>query len=125
MCQLLLHPRRSRSSRISAWMVKPGQRIALVGPTGCGKTTIINLLMRFYDVNSGSISVERDRHPRHNRQSLRARDTAWCCRTPGYKQAPSGKTSLMGKPDATEEEIVERLRQSHAHSFIMRLPTGL
>ena len=103
--------------------VKPGQRIAIVGPTGCGKTTIINLLMRFYDVNSGSIRVEgsdvRDvtRHSLRSAYGMVLQDT-W------LKAGTIRENIVMGKPDATDEEVVAAAKASHAHSFIRRLPNG-
>lgn len=103
--------------------VKPSQRIALVGPTGCGKTTIINLLMRFYDVNSGSISVEGTDIRDMTRYSLRA-GYGMVLQDTWLKAGTIRENIIMGKPDATEEEIIEAAKASHAHSFIMRLPKG-
>ena len=103
--------------------VKPSQRIALVGPTGCGKTTIINLLMRFYDVNSGSISVEGTDIRDMTRYSLRA-GYGMVLQDTWLKAGSIRENIIMGKPDATEEEIIEAAKASHAHSFIMRLPKG-
>lgn len=103
--------------------VKPSQRIALVGPTGCGKTTIINLLMRFYDVNSGSISVEGTDIRGMTRHSLRA-GYGMVLQDTWLKAGTIRENIIMGKPDATEEEIIEAAKASHAHSFIMRLPKG-
>ena len=103
--------------------VKPSQRIALVGPTGCGKTTIINLLMRFYDVNSGSISVEGTDIRDMTRHSLRA-GYGMVLQDTWLKAGTIRENIIMGKPDATEEEIIEAAKASHAHSFIMRLPKG-
>ena len=103
--------------------VKPGERVAIVGPTGCGKTTLINLLMRFYDVDGGSIQVEGTDIRRLTRNSLRAaygmvlQDT-W------LRSGTVKENLLIGKPDATDEEIVEAAKLSHAHSFIKRLPKG-
>ena len=103
--------------------VKPGQRIAIVGPTGCGKTTLINLLMRFYDVNSGSITVSGDDIRNVTRASLRGsygmvlQDTWLCAGTVRENIA-------YGKPDATDEEIVAAAKAAHADSFIRRLPDG-
>lgn len=104
-------------------IVKPGERVAIVGPTGCGKTTLINLLMRFYDVDSGSIQVEGTDIRMLTRNSLRAaygmvlQDT-W------LRSGTVKENLLIGKPDATDEEIVEAAKLSHAHSFIKRLPKG-
>ena len=103
--------------------VKPGERVAIVGPTGCGKTTLINLLMRFYDVDSGSIQVEGTDIRMLTRNSLRAaygmvlQDT-W------LRSGTVKENLLIGKTDATDEEIVEAAKLSHAHSFIKRLPKG-
>lgn len=104
-------------------IVKPGERVAIVGPTGCGKTTLINLLMRFYDVDSGSIQVEGTDIRMFTRNSLRAaygmvlQDT-W------LRSGTVKENLLIGKTDATDEEIVEAAKLSHAHSFIKRLPKG-
>lgn len=103
--------------------VKPGQRIAIVGPTGCGKTTIINLLMRFYDVNSGSISVEGNDIRNVTRHSLRE-NYGMVLQETWLKSGTIRDNIIMGKPDATEEEIVAAAKASHAHSFIKRLPDG-
>ena len=103
--------------------VKPSQRIALVGPTGCGKTTIINLLMRFYDVNSGSISVEGTDIRDMTRHSLRA-GYGMVLQDTWLKAGTIRENIIMGKPDATEEEIIKAAKASHAPSFIMRLPKG-
>ena len=103
--------------------VKPSQRIALVGRTGCGKTTIINLLMRFYDVNSGSISVEGTDIRDMTRHSLRA-GYGMVLQDTWLKAGTIRENIIMGKPDATEEEIIKAAKASHAHSFIMRLPKG-
>ena len=103
--------------------VQPGQRIAIVGPTGCGKTTLINLLMRFYDVNEGKISVSGQGIMDVSRESLRGaygmvlQDT-W------LKSGTIRENILMGREDATEEEIIAAAKATHAHSFIKRLPNG-
>ena len=103
--------------------VEPGQRVAIVGPTGCGKTTVINLLMRFYDVDSGEIRVDgietRDLTIKSLRQNygMVLQDT-W------LRNGTIRENIAMGRPDATEEEIVEAAKASHAHSFIKRLPKG-
>ena len=103
--------------------VKPGQRIAIVGPTGCGKTTLINLLMRFYDVNAGSIKVE-DRDIREmTRKSLRA-GYGMVLQETWLKTGTIRENIAMGRPDATEEEIVEAAKASHIHNYIRRLPKG-
>lgn len=103
--------------------VKPGQRVAIVGPTGCGKTTLINLLMRFYDVNSGVISVSG--HPIENitRESLRS-NYGMVLQETWLKQGTVRENLLMGKPDATEEEMIAAAKAAHAHGFIKRLPKG-
>lgn len=103
--------------------VNPGQRIAIVGPTGCGKTTIINLLMRFYDVNSGSISVENMDIRDVTRNSLRS-SYGMVLQETWLKSGTIRDNIIMGKPDATDEEIIEAAKASHAHSFIKRLPNG-
>ncbi|MCD7834220.1 MAG: ABC transporter ATP-binding protein/permease [Lachnospiraceae bacterium] len=103
--------------------VRPGQRVAIVGPTGCGKTTLINLLMRFYDVDGGSIAIEGRDIRRLKRKDLRGaygmvlQDT-W------LRAGTIRENISMGRPDATEEEIIQAAKDSHAHSFIRRLPQG-
>lgn len=103
--------------------VKPGQRIAIVGPTGCGKTTIINLLMRFYDVDQGSIQVENTDIRDITRKSLRA-SYGMVLQDTWLKKGTIRDNIIVGRPDASEEEIVEAAKKSHAHSFIRRLPNG-
>lgn len=103
--------------------VKPGQRVAIVGPTGCGKTTIINLLMRFYDVDSGSIQVEGKDIREVTRRSLRE-SYGMVLQETWLKAGTIRENLVMGKPDATEEEILAATKASHAHSFIKRLPDG-
>lgn len=103
--------------------VKKGQRIAIVGPTGCGKTTIINLLMRFYDVNSGSIDVSNMDIREITRKSLRA-GYGMVLQDTWLKAGTIRENIIMGKPDATEDEIIEAAKASHAHSFIKRLSNG-
>lgn len=103
--------------------VKPGQRIAIVGPTGCGKTTIINLLMRFYDVNEGSISVDGNDIRDITRKSLRT-SYGMVLQDTWLKRGTVRDNIIVGKPDATEEEIIAAAKASHAHSFIKRLPNG-
>lgn len=103
--------------------VKPGQRIAIVGPTGCGKTTIINLLMRFYDVNEGSISVDGNDIRDITRKSLRT-SYGMVLQDTWLKRGTIRDNIIVGKPDATEEEIIAAAKASHAHSFIKRLPEG-
>ena len=103
--------------------VKPGQRVAIVGPTGCGKTTVINLLMRFYDVNSGSIKVDGTDIRDITRGSLRTNYGMVLQET--WLRAGTVRDNIcMGKPDATEEEIIRAAKASHAHGFIKRLPKG-
>ena len=103
--------------------VRPGQRIAIVGPTGCGKTTLINLLMRFYDVTGGQIRVEGCDVRDATRKSLRG-SFGMVLQDTWLKAGTIRENIVMGKPDATEEEIVAAAKASHAHSFIKRLPKG-
>ena len=103
--------------------VKPGQRIAIVGPTGCGKTTLINLLMRFYDVNAGSIKVEDIDIREMTRKSLRA-GYGMVLQETWLKQGTIRDNIIVGKPDATDEEIAEAAKASHIHNYIRRLPKG-
>ncbi len=103
--------------------VTPGQRVAVVGPTGCGKTTLINLLMRFYDVNSGTISVSGTGIMQMTRSSLR-KNYGMVLQETWLKRGTVRDNIIMGKPDATEEEILAAAKASHAHSFIKRLPNG-
>lgn len=103
--------------------VRAGQRIAIVGPTGCGKTTLINLLMRFYDVNTGRILVEGNDIRNVTRTSLRD-SYGMVLQETWLKTGTVRENIAMGRPDATEEEIMEAARLSHAHSFIKRLPQG-
>ncbi|WP_072524667.1 ABC transporter ATP-binding protein [Clostridium sp. Marseille-P3244] len=103
--------------------VLPGQRIAIVGPTGCGKTTLINLLMRFYDVNAGSISVDGIDIREMTRRSLRA-GFGMVLQDTWLKTGTIRENIVMGKPDATEEEMIEAAKAAHIHSFIRRLPDG-
>lgn len=103
--------------------VKPGQRVAIVGPTGCGKTTVINLLMRFYDVNEGSIKVDGTDIRNITRGSLRTNYGMVLQET--WLRAGTIRDNIrMGKPEATEEEVIAAAKASHAHSFIKRLPQG-
>ena len=103
--------------------VKPGQRIALVGPTGCGKTTVINLLMRFYDVNGGSIQIDGHDLRQLTRKSLR-RNFGMVLQDTWLKRGTVRENIAYGRPDATLEEVVEAAKAAHAHSFIRRLPQG-
>ena len=103
--------------------VKAGQRVAIVGPTGCGKTTLINLLMRFYDVSSGDISVDGKKIKELTRHSLR-RNYGMVLQDTWLKAGTVRENIIIGKPDATEEEIIAAAKASHAHSFIRRLPSG-
>ena len=103
--------------------VKPGQRVAIVGPTGCGKTTVINLLMRFYDVNEGAIRVAGIDIRDMTRRSLRT-NYGMVLQETWLKTGTIRDNITMGKPDATEEEIIAAAKASHAHSFIKRLPNG-
>lgn len=101
----------------------PGQRIAIVGPTGCGKTTLINLLMRFYDVELGSIQVENTDIRQLTRKSLRS-SYGMVLQDTWLKSGTIRENIIMGKPDATKEEIIAAAKAAHAHSFIKRLPKG-
>ncbi len=103
--------------------VRPGQRVAIVGPTGCGKTTVINLLMRFYDVNQGKICVDGQDIRDVARSSLRAH-YGMVLQETWLKAGTIRENIIMGKPDATTEEIIAAAKASHAHSFIKRLPNG-
>ncbi len=100
-----------------------GQRIAIVGPTGCGKTTLINLLMRFYDVDSGSVSVDGYDIRNITRKSLRS-NYGMVLQDTWLKSGTIRENIVMGKPDATDEEVIAAAKASHAHSFIKRLPQG-
>ena len=100
-----------------------GQRIAIVGPTGCGKTTLINLLMRFYDVDSGSVSVDGYDIRNITRKSLRS-NYGMVLQDTWLKSGTIKENIVMGKPDATDEEVIAAAKASHAHSFIKRLPQG-
>jgi ATP-binding cassette subfamily B protein len=103
--------------------VKPGQRVAIVGPTGCGKTTVINLLMRFYDVNSGSIKIDGIDIRNMTRKSVR--DSFGMVLQETWLHAGTIRENIvMGKPDATDDEIIAAAKAAHAHSFIKRLPQG-
>ena len=103
--------------------VKPGQRIAIVGPTGCGKTTLINLLMRFYDVNGGSIKVSGTDIRDVTRASLRG-SYGMVLQDTWLRAGTIRENIAYGKPDATEEEVIAAAKAAHAHSFIRRLPNG-
>ena len=103
--------------------VKPGQRIAIVGPTGCGKTTLINLLMRFYDVRSGKICVDGTDIRHVTRESLRE-SYGMVLQETWLHSGTIRENICMGKPDATEEEMIAAAKASHCHSFIKRLPQG-
>ena len=103
--------------------VKAGQRVAIVGPTGCGKTTLINLLMRFYDVNDGAITVDGNNITHVTRKSLR-RNYGMVLQDTWLKSGAVKENIAVGKPDATDEEIISAAKDSHAHNFIMQLPDG-
>lgn len=103
--------------------VKPGQRVAIVGPTGCGKTTVINLLMRFYDVNAGKILVSGTDIRDITRNSLRS-SYGMVLQETWLKTGTIRENIMMGKPEATEEEVIAAAKASHTHSFIRRLPDG-
>lgn len=101
--------------------VKSGAHIAIVGPTGCGKTTLINLLMRFYDVNSGEILIDKQNIKEITRRSLRS-SYGMVLQDTWLQNGTVRDNIALGKPDATDEEIIEASRAAHAHSFIKRLP---
>ena len=103
--------------------VKPGERVAIVGPTGCGKTTVINLLMRFYDVNSGAIKVSEKDIRKVTRESLRA-NYGMVLQETWLKQGTIRENIVMGRENATDDEVLAAAKASHAHSFIKRLPNG-
>lgn len=103
--------------------VKPGQRVAIVGPTGCGKTTVINLLMRFYDVNKGKITLDGVPIQDMTWESLRS-SYGMVLQETWLKTGTIRDNISYGKPDATREEVIEAAKQAHAHSFIKRLPKG-
>jgi ATP-binding cassette subfamily B multidrug efflux pump len=103
--------------------VKSGQRVAIVGPTGCGKTTLINLLMRFYDVNSGAIKVSEKDIRKVTRESLRA-NYGMVLQETWLKQGTIRENIVMGRENATDDEVLAAAKASHAHSFIKRLPNG-
>ena len=103
--------------------MESGQRVAIVGPTGCGKTTLINLLMRFYDVDSGSIRIDGTPIRDVTRKSLRS-SFGMVLQDTWLRNGTIRENIAMGRPDAAEEEIIEAAKASHAHSFIKRLPQG-
>lgn len=103
--------------------VKPGKTVAIVGPTGCGKTTLINLLMRFYDPNNGTISVDEVNTQDVSRQSLR-QNFGMLLQDTWLKSGTIADNIRLGKTDATDDEIIEAAKKAHAHSFIKRLPNG-
>ncbi|MBU5487839.1 ABC transporter ATP-binding protein/permease [Clostridium sp. MSJ-8] len=104
--------------------VKPGERVAIVGPTGCGKTTVINLLMRFYDVNSGDIYVDGNKIKNITRKSLR-KSYGMVLQDTWLKSGTIRENIIMGKMDATEEEIINACKEAHSYEFIRRMPKGL
>ena len=103
--------------------VKPGQRVAIVGPTGCGKTTLINLLMRFYDVNSGNIIIDDNNYDNVTRKSLR-QNFGMVLQDTWLKSGTIRDNIKMGAPNATDDEVIEAAKKAHSHSFIKRLPEG-
>lgn len=103
--------------------VKPGQRVAIVGPTGCGKTTLINLLMRFYDVNSGNIIIDGNDYDNVTRKSLR-QNFGMVLQDTWLKSGTIRDNIKMGAPNATDDEVIEAAKKAHSHSFIKRLPEG-
>ena len=104
-------------------LVEPGRRVAIVGPTGCGKTTIINLLMRFYDVNSGAIRVEGEDIRDVTRKSLRT-NYGMVLQETWLKSGTIRENIAYGRPDATEDEVIQAAKEAHAHGFITRMPEG-
>ena len=104
-------------------LVEPGRRVAIVGPTGCGKTTIINLLMRFYDVNSGVIRVEGEDIRDVTRKSLRT-NYGMVLQETWLKSGTIRENIAYGRPDATEDEVIRAAKEAHAHGFITRMPEG-
>lgn len=103
--------------------VKPGQRVAIVGPTGCGKTTLINLLMRFYDVNSGNIIIDGNDYDNVTRKSLR-QNFGMVLQDTWLKSGTIRDNIKMGAPNATDDEVIKAAKKAHSHSFIKRLPEG-
>ena len=103
--------------------VKKGQRVAIVGPTGCGKTTLINLLMRFYDVNKGEIRVDGNDIRDITRHSLRS-NYGMVLQETWLKNGTIRENIAMGRPEAAEDEIIEAAKAAHSHGFIKRLPNG-
>ena len=103
--------------------VKPGQKVAIVGPTGCGKTTLINLIMRFYDIDGGSISIDGRSTKDITLDSLRS-NIGMVLQDTWIKQGTVKENIALGKPDATDDEIIAAAKAAHAHSFIKRLPNG-
>lgn len=103
--------------------VKPGQRVAIVGPTGCGKTTLINLLMRFYDVNTGNIIIDGNDYDNVTRKSLR-QNFGMVLQDTWLKSGTIRDNIKMGAPNATDDEVIEAAKKAHSHSFIKRLPEG-
>lgn len=103
--------------------VKPGERVAIVGPTGCGKTTLINLLMRFYDIDSGSIILDGNDYDEIKRKSLRE-NFGMVLQDTWLKSGTIRDNIKMGVPDATDEQVIQAAKKAHAHSFIKRLPDG-
>lgn len=103
--------------------VKPGQRVAIVGPTGCGKTTLINLLMRFYDVNTGNIIIDDNDYDNVTRKSLR-QNFGMVLQDTWLKSGTIRDNIKMGAPNATDDEVIEAAKKAHSHSFIKRLPEG-
>ena len=104
-------------------VVKPGERVAIVGPTGCGKTTLINLLMRFYDVEGGSIKIDGEDIRHLTRKSLRT-SYGMVLQETWLREGTILENIKMGVKDATREQVIEAAKASHAHSFIKRLPQG-
>ncbi len=105
-------------------VAEPGQTVAIVGPTGAGKTTLVNLVMRFYEVGSGRITLDGAGHREPCRGQSSAARSGWCSRTPGCSAGRSATTSPTGDPTATEEEILEAAQATYVDRFVHSLPDG-
>ena len=105
-------------------VAEPGQTVAIVGPTGAGKTTLVNLIMRFYELDGGRITLDGVDIATMTPRRPARRGSAWCCRTPGCSAAPSATTSPTADPDATEEEILAAAEATYVDRFVHALPDG-